>query len=61
MGLFLLITLSLFFGWIFSEGKNREIEKLQSQLLVERNLHNKEKSDLTFAVNKLKATIREML
>lgn len=61
MGLFLLITLSIFFGWCFTEQKNRKLEQLQSQLDNERLLRKQDRDDYEYAVRLLKNTIRELL
>jgi type II secretory pathway component PulM len=61
MGLFLLLVLSCFFGWVFTEACNRRIEQLQVELAKEKRLRAAEKAEHEYIVQRLKCTIKELL
>ena len=61
MGLFLLLILSLFFGWCFSEHKNRKLDQLQSALDHEKDIRKRESENHEIIVKRLQNTIREIL
>lgn len=61
MGLLLLLILSCFFGWVFTEAKNRQLEQLRVELDEEKRLRAADKAEHEYIVQRLKCTIRELL
>lgn len=61
MGLFLLISLSVLFGWAFTEYKNRQVEQLKKELAEEKMARAADNEMFQLERKRLGNTVKELL